>query len=69
MSDWQMMDTAPRDGTLVAVLFDEGEMIIASYDGKGWWDEQSNTTKSWDDHYARFWLPLPPAPSRQKDDA
>lgn len=69
MNDWQTMDTAPRDGTVIAVLFDEGEMIIARYDGKGWWDCQADSTQSWSDEYARLWMPLPPAPSRQKEDA
>lgn len=57
---WRGMADAPTDGTLILVIFDEGEMIVASSLGDGWWSAASE--ESWHGSYARAWMPLPAPP-------
>lgn len=61
MTDWQSIETAPRDGTKVLGYWVGGEIHTGHTDGENWfpaWEHQ-------DDNWAMpsHWMPLPPPPS------
>ena len=76
MTDWQPIETAPKDGTsiLVTIFHDDG-----SYWGQDivWWDDW---TKFWasggydwmkvkydDTENITHWMPLPPPPKKENE--
>ena len=72
MSDreWQPIETAPKDGRLVLIRTAAGDEWAGTFTAH--WSRHSN---GWfySDHRTHprptHWMPLPPAPSRQKEDA
>ena len=68
MSEWQPIETAPKDGRDILIFHPRmGEMFVA------YWSDGSNrfmfSTMTALDGGETHWMPLPPAPSRQKEDA
>lgn len=63
MSDWQPIDTAPKDGTLI-LMADGGSVLCGlwSKDESGWVDgsrDRNGELVTWD---ATHWMPLPAPP-------
>lgn len=72
MSQWQPMDTAPKDGTKVDLWVTAGEdswrMIDAEYrqyqsdrSPEGWYDDEGDSLYQFGVK-PLFWLPAPPTP-------
>lgn len=64
MRDWQLIETAPKDGT--RILISNGEIIqIAKWGGKrpACWKNEYGSSIIW---AALFWMPLPPCPDDLK---
>lgn len=61
MSEWQPIETAPKDGTEILV-FDDGAYIVTPWiegdDQSGWWDN------GFMDPPPTHWMPLPAPPER-----
>ena len=77
MGDWQPIETAPKDGSLVMLVLETGVVI------PGWWDEDccrwsNNMQPGWYAYIhnwgmgltrlrlATHWMPLPPPPGDSK---
>jgi len=60
--DWQPIETAPKDGTLVLVAFiRDGSVLRASdaaFNGLGWYTRNGSAC-----HWRTHWMPLPAPPS------
>ncbi len=73
MSEWQLIKTAPLDGTSVLVYCPdviEPKVVIAQYlifdgdpDGGQWWDLWNEEADSLDSTPPTHWMPLPEPPS------
>lgn len=64
MSEWQPIESAPKDGTEVLVigtyhnmLYSQPEMIVAQYK-RGWWSHRSVIS------HVTHWMPLPEFPGK-----
>jgi hypothetical protein len=73
MTDWQPIETAPKDGTAILIwpaqsaLTGSTECMIISYvvrwhDWKESWIEASG--EEYDTFYPTHWMPLPPPPKK-----
>lgn len=67
MSQWQPIETAPKDGTFVQLYDDRykhspSSYLMAKYDHGIWWGQMTPSGKAiiWRD--ATHWMPLPPPP-------
>lgn len=60
MSEWQPIETAPRDGTFILCAHDSGYVNILQFCSDGWW---SRNTGYYDPEYPTHWMPLPLPPS------
>lgn len=63
-TDWQPMETAPRDGRWI-LLWDKLECLAVS----GYWDAHVDDWMTDVDlpyFIPTYWLPLPPAPPQRK---
>lgn len=62
---WQLIDTAPKDRTLVLVaLIKDGKVwrvSEASFNGLGWYDVGGKAC-----HWRTHWMPLPDPPSLEQ---
>lgn len=62
--DWQPIETAPKDGTKVLILADEGKLILQGY----WniagerWKSTNQSGHSYPILYPCHWKPLPEGP-------
>lgn len=73
MTDWQPIETAPKDGKIIVWLADEGFPVIATWRvlDKGT-DDQWEGFWIWemdygdDFHDLTHWMPLPPSPQQQE---
>lgn len=61
MSNWQPIDTAPKDGTLVLVYYREGGMAVRRFRKSGRCVDVLNNNAGQPTH----WMPLPPPPQDQ----
>jgi len=63
MSEWQSIETAPKDGTRVLVaLIRDGQIYrgaIASFNGLGWYTPYGGVACHWRTH----WISLPDPPT------
>jgi hypothetical protein len=59
MTEWQPIDTAPKDGTDVLIFCDD-EIVIGSFAGGMWWFDQIRYEK----HAPTHWMPLPAPPKK-----
>jgi len=57
VSEWQPIETAPKDGTSVILWVDGGGWYIGFWDGRSWTDGNY-----FDRLDASLWCPLPPPP-------
>lgn len=66
MSEWQPIETAPKDGTRVAVKFENGYENEANYQTTygGEWHVASFRHLPWSKTPA-YWMPLPAPPNNQ----
>lgn len=69
MSEWQPIETAPRDGTLI-IYGGEGWVTVGRWhlDEEQWWELNNDPTDAWggaDNPTAWMPLPTPPNPPRQ----
>ena len=70
MSEWQPIETAPRDGTAIlvwpGVLFTEmtyfHTSVVRWHDWKEAWIEASG--EEYNTFYPTHWMPLPPPPKK-----
>ncbi len=66
MSEWQPIESAPKDGTLVLVLFDDGDVVEARNHGDGtdehndWWSVDG-LDFDYGEETPVAWKPLPVA--------
>lgn len=74
MTDWQPIETAPKDGTRILLLgkeYGEPKVSIGAYQDNKVWSDESSTT---DDGYGWYghdnwsptpthWMPLPEPPA------
>lgn len=64
MSEWQPIETAPRDGTRVLVYFARGGTMGLAYysesavDGFNWFDDADDAACG----HPTYWMPLPEPP-------
>lgn len=62
MSDWQKIETAPKDGTNVLLFFGNSDSRVrvseAWWDGRAWTDDIGGFVEQVITH----WMPLPPQP-------
>lgn len=58
MSDWQPIDTAPKDRTFVLLGVRGGEVCIGFWNGVAWDDGDFNNHMTGFTH----WMPLPEPP-------
>ena len=60
MSEWQPIETAPRDGTDILVGYTTGEICILHFDAAtfAWWDHLG----AYEFPDPTHWMPLPPPP-------
>lgn len=71
MSEWQPIETAPKDGTQVLITDGTGLCAVASwedyaaelYDGVGWRDAGDMGWGGTVYHAPTHWMPLPSPPS------
>jgi len=61
--EWQIIDTAPRDGTAILLWFNDGIVVAhwhAATDGHAgaWWDRNDE----WTFEHPSHWQPLPDPP-------
>jgi hypothetical protein len=63
MSEWQPIETAPRDGTRILVSDADGFMIVAFWFADGWDDGDFRSGLTW----PQYWMPLPPPPMEQSN--
>lgn len=65
MTEWQTIDTAPRDGTRILIAVDERFGVISVREGR--WNKEQNAFTSPNGFLlftsATHWMPLPPPPS------
>ena len=77
MSEWQLIETAPKDGTAVLLwLLDEGFAVKAiwrRWDGVGekmWWIPEMDFYQTDEGcHQITHWMPLPEPPSPENGEA
>jgi hypothetical protein len=64
MTEWQLIETAPKDDTDVLV-FCNGDILIGSFACGMWWISQI----SYERHNPTHWMPMPepPALGEKKD--
>ena len=60
---WQLMETAPKDGSLFLAYMGQGNMEIARYDleRSEWWID-AYAPPHIEKHWMDAWMPLPEAP-------
>lgn len=58
MSDWQPIETAPKDGQSILIATPSGTVISAVWYAGGWDVDHTGSGENWATH----WMPLPPAP-------
>jgi hypothetical protein len=62
MSDWQPIETAPKDGTNVLVLWRYGGCSVLFCRHDGFWDD-GDFNSSIPESDLTHWMPLPPPPT------
>ena len=68
MSEWQPIETAPKDGTEVFLWTEEKPNIVVAYwdtyEGSGWWrfSESVLSDIAGEVENATHWMPLPEPP-------
>ena len=62
MSDWQPIETAPKDETKILAFGEEGYAVIYWLNGLDAWSNGDNTLDS--DRWTH-WMPLPLGPPRR----
>ena len=60
---WQPIETAPKDGAVVVLLNDDGDIIAARFGTDGWWYDAGDGC--WNDAFMTHWMPLPAPPAAQ----
>lgn len=71
MSEWQPIETAPKDGSSVLLWSEAWDMswgvVIGSYDAGAWVTSEGQTADDDEDEFGSIapthWMPLPPPPS------
>ena len=67
MSEWQPIETAPRDGTFVLLFLPHIETVRTGYwshmTGKGWMINWASTYRTSVDGPVTHWQPLPDPPA------
>ena len=74
MTEWQLIETAPKDGTEILGWLKEGKLAVVSFkvtksqsfvgelrDSKSWWKGNVTCTPT-------HWMPLPNPPKEKTDD-
>ncbi len=64
MSEWQLIETAPRDGTEI-LIFGPGQMSVARWANthlRGGWAVYTDHGWYGFESYATHWMPLPEPP-------
>lgn len=71
MSEWQPIETAPKDGSYVLLVdpsYSANNYLIARWcDIHHFWRGDSMSSGKfvfWRDYHACLWMPLPPPPSK-----
>lgn len=64
MTEWQPIETAPKDGTEIIVLMGAKDIRL------GWYFAPSSTTRGWLDQSSKkirptHWMPLPDPPKSE----
>ena len=66
MNEWQSIETAPKDGTVVDLwVSEDGRYTDCQFDGGLWLHTQDGLTYSLGSD-PTHWMPLPPPPSTPK---
>lgn len=61
MSEWQPIETAPKDGTIV-LLYDGAYPIAGFFDFGGWIPADVDLQDMWPQIEVTHWMPLPEPP-------
>lgn len=61
MTDWQPIETAPKDGTPILVWIDD-HVAEVEWDEDGWIGVWEDISSSSGDDYPTHWMPLPEPP-------
>lgn len=70
MSEWQPIETAPRDGSLVLLaMAGDFEPTLGRFLGGRWIDDFTDDLESACGFTATHWLPLPKTPSAAEQPA
>jgi len=69
MSDWQPIETAPKDGTVM--LFSEALGVVSGmwwgkFDGEGPWGDSDGRFSLRPDEQPTHWMPLPSPPTKDE---
>lgn len=66
MSEWQTIETAPKDGNeFLALVLDEHHIMVWDLDEQDWFEANSQSIIGVPTH----WMPLPEPPARKGGDA
>lgn len=66
MTDWQPIETAPKDGA--RILGTDGHSVEVIYNARGTgWFNQSAEISMWRVFPPTHWMPLPEPPSKEPD--
>jgi hypothetical protein len=63
-SEWQPIETAPRDGTNILIVNHKGNIASGLWQCGGWWLRGGNGPNTFfnDHHGPTHWMPLPSPP-------
>lgn len=78
MSEWQPIETAPKDGTKILVACAYGGVEISEWcelerfhwehvDGNLWRKVEEEPSCFWNSNHPTHWMPLPPPPPSTKE--
>ena len=62
MSEWQPIETAPKDGTIVLVIDENGEICLGSNSGGKYWSSVDSEGGRDDFDEPTYWMTLPAPP-------
>ncbi len=65
ISNWNPIETAPKDGTRILLYFESGDMAVAyRCDNGEWWTFAGfpDSERMWNQHPSH-WMPLPEEPT------
>ena len=65
MTDWQPIETAPKDGTDILIWDNDFGCMVVNWSYRRWWASHDSEDNYWPE--PTHWMHLPPPPKKENE--